>query len=173
MRVAGILRVPTIRSRDILLQAKGDHLDRVHSDQMVLEMIRRGRLVRQSSSSAEAKSLKAKAKGLSSYHSNETAAEAARREARGPSLRATLTGNMLKGNHQARVHSDQMVLVAVRREAGLVGPKPSGGQRRSRGELENSSRQPRDLTKLGQKAARQTNSSPLKRRQYSLFLGVW
>ncbi len=31
--------------RDILLQAKGDHLDRVHSDQMVLEMIRRGRLV--------------------------------------------------------------------------------------------------------------------------------
>jgi hypothetical protein len=31
---------------DILLQAKGDHLDQVHSDQMVLEMIRQGRLVR-------------------------------------------------------------------------------------------------------------------------------
>jgi hypothetical protein len=46
MRVAGILRVTTMRSRDILLQAKGDHLDRVRSDQMVLEMIRQGRLVR-------------------------------------------------------------------------------------------------------------------------------
>jgi hypothetical protein len=31
---------------NILVQAKGDHLDRVHSDQMVLEMIRRGRLVK-------------------------------------------------------------------------------------------------------------------------------
>jgi hypothetical protein len=46
MRVAGILWVPTMPSRDILLQAKGDHLGRVHSDQMVLEMIRRGRQVR-------------------------------------------------------------------------------------------------------------------------------
>jgi hypothetical protein len=46
MRVARILRVLTMHSRDILLQAKGDHLDRVHSDQMVLEMIRQGRLVR-------------------------------------------------------------------------------------------------------------------------------
>jgi hypothetical protein len=27
-----------------IAQAKGDHLDRVHSDQVVLEMIRRGRL---------------------------------------------------------------------------------------------------------------------------------
>ncbi len=45
MRVAGILRVPTVRSRDIVLQAKGDHLGWVHSDQMVLEMIRQGRLV--------------------------------------------------------------------------------------------------------------------------------
>jgi hypothetical protein len=33
-------------SRDILLQAKGDHLGRVHSDQMVLEMIRKRRLSR-------------------------------------------------------------------------------------------------------------------------------
>jgi hypothetical protein len=46
MRVARILRVPTMHSRDILLQAKRDHLDRVHSDKMVLEMIRQGRLVR-------------------------------------------------------------------------------------------------------------------------------
>jgi hypothetical protein len=45
MRVARILWVPTMRSRDILLQAKGDHLSQVHSDQMVLKMIRQGRLV--------------------------------------------------------------------------------------------------------------------------------
>jgi hypothetical protein len=45
MTVAWILEVPTMHSRGILLQAKGDHLDRVHSDQMVLEMIRQGRLV--------------------------------------------------------------------------------------------------------------------------------
>jgi hypothetical protein len=46
MRVAGILWVPTMRFRDFLLQAKGDHLDHVYSDQMVIEMIRRERLVR-------------------------------------------------------------------------------------------------------------------------------
>jgi hypothetical protein len=46
VRVARILWVPTMRSRDILLQATGDHLRQVHSDQMVLKMIRRGRLVR-------------------------------------------------------------------------------------------------------------------------------
>jgi hypothetical protein len=34
-----------MHSRDILHKAKGGHLDQVHSDQMVLEMIRRGRLV--------------------------------------------------------------------------------------------------------------------------------
>ncbi len=45
MRVAGILWVPIMRSRDFLLQAKGDHFGRVHSDQMVLKMIRWGRLV--------------------------------------------------------------------------------------------------------------------------------
>ncbi len=45
-RAAGIFWVPTMRSRDILQQDKGDHLDQVHSDQMVLEMIRWGRLVR-------------------------------------------------------------------------------------------------------------------------------
>jgi hypothetical protein len=31
-----------MRSRDILEHGKGDHLDLVHSDQMVLEMIRLG-----------------------------------------------------------------------------------------------------------------------------------
>jgi hypothetical protein len=46
-----------------------------------------------------------------------------------------------------------MVLTVVRWEAGLVETKPSGGQTHSRGELENSSRQPRDLTKLGQKGS--------------------
>jgi hypothetical protein len=32
-----------MHSRDILLKAKGDHLDLVHTDQKVLETIRRGR----------------------------------------------------------------------------------------------------------------------------------
>ncbi len=45
-RLARIWQVPTMRSRDILLQAKGDQLDQVRSDQVVLEMIRRGRLDR-------------------------------------------------------------------------------------------------------------------------------
>jgi hypothetical protein len=45
MRVARGLRVPTMHSRDILLQAKEDHLDQDHSDHMVLEMIWLGRLV--------------------------------------------------------------------------------------------------------------------------------
>jgi hypothetical protein len=44
MRILGNLRVPTGHSKDILLQAKGSP-DRVHSDQMVLAMIRLGRLV--------------------------------------------------------------------------------------------------------------------------------
>jgi hypothetical protein len=39
VRVAGRLWAPTMRSRNILLQAKGDHLDQVHSDQMVLKVI--------------------------------------------------------------------------------------------------------------------------------------
>ncbi len=63
MRVAGILWVPTMRSRDILLQAKRDLRGRVHSYQMFLEMIRWGRLVWQSRSSAETKSLKTMVKG--------------------------------------------------------------------------------------------------------------
>jgi hypothetical protein len=58
-----------------------------------------------------------------------------------------------------------MVLVAVRWEVGPI------GQRRSRGEMENSSRQPGDLTKLGQKAARKKNTSPLLRRITHSFSG--
>ncbi len=42
MRVAGILQDRTMHSRVALWQAKEDYLDQVHSDQMVLEMIRRG-----------------------------------------------------------------------------------------------------------------------------------
>ncbi len=41
----GIIKGSTMHSRDIKRKAKVDHLDQVHSDQMVLEMIRRGRLV--------------------------------------------------------------------------------------------------------------------------------
>jgi hypothetical protein len=33
-----------MHSRDILCKAKGDHIDQVHSDQKVLEMIRQGKL---------------------------------------------------------------------------------------------------------------------------------
>jgi hypothetical protein len=63
LRAAEILQAPTMCSRDILQQAKGDHLDRVHSVQMVLKMIRQGRLVQRTRSSAEAKSLKTRVKG--------------------------------------------------------------------------------------------------------------
>jgi hypothetical protein len=44
-------------------KTRGDHLGRVHSDQMVLKMIRWERLVWQSCSSAEAKGLKTRVKG--------------------------------------------------------------------------------------------------------------
>ncbi len=62
-RVAGRLWVPTVHSRGILLQAKGDHLDRVHSDQTVLKMIRQGKLVQQSRSSGGVKSHTIRVKG--------------------------------------------------------------------------------------------------------------
>ncbi len=42
-KIAGIIRDPTMHSRDILRKAKGDHLDQVHSvysDQMVLVTVR-------------------------------------------------------------------------------------------------------------------------------------
>jgi hypothetical protein len=45
MRVAMLNGDPTGRSRDILHKANGDHLDRVHTDQKVLEVIGWGRLV--------------------------------------------------------------------------------------------------------------------------------
>ncbi len=45
MSVAGISWKPTEHFRDKLHKAKGDHLDWVHPDQKVLEMIRQGRLV--------------------------------------------------------------------------------------------------------------------------------
>jgi hypothetical protein len=63
----------------------GDHLGRVHLNQMVYEMIRLGRVVWQSRSSVEAISLKTRVTGTVHYHSNETAVEAAKRDARGPS----------------------------------------------------------------------------------------
>ncbi len=54
--------------------------------------------------------------------------------------KATLSQAKAKGNYQARIHSDQMVLVVVRQEAVLVALWP----RRSKRESENDSR---DLTK--------------------------
>jgi hypothetical protein len=95
-KVAGRSWVPTMHSRDNLLQAKVDHSDRVHSDQMVHKMIRQRRLVWQSRSSAEAKSLKLGLKVPSDYYSNEIAVKAARRESSWPNKRATLTEFLLK-----------------------------------------------------------------------------
>jgi hypothetical protein len=63
---------------------------------MVLEMIRLVRLIRWSRSSAEAKSLKTRAKGLSDYHSSEAVVEAAIRGANGPNKRATIMTDLLK-----------------------------------------------------------------------------
>ncbi len=68
-----------MRPRDILQQAKGDHLDRVHSDQVVLEAgpgtiaQRRPRV------------LKLRIKGPSNPYSNEIAVKAARWGTSGPS----------------------------------------------------------------------------------------
>ncbi len=49
----------------------------------------------------------------------------------------------LKGGHQARVHLDQMVLMMARREAGPRDRPPKA----LKGELENNSRNLRDLVK--------------------------
>jgi hypothetical protein len=84
MRAAGILWVPTMRSRDILQQAKWDHLDRFHSDQMFLEMIRRGGWSRRAIAQQRLRVSKLGLKGPSDYHSNEIAVEAARWGANGP-----------------------------------------------------------------------------------------
>ncbi len=48
--------------------SQGDHRDRVHSDQMVLAMIRRGRLIRQSIAQQRPRVSKLEAKGLSGCH---------------------------------------------------------------------------------------------------------
>ncbi len=90
-------------------KAKGDHLDRVYLDQMVLEMMRRGRLV-----------LVIGAKSLIT-NSRKTI-----------SLEST----------QIRWFSWQ----SVERLDRLL-----GGQRRSKRELENDSKQPGDLTKNRQR----------------------
>jgi hypothetical protein len=45
-RVVWKLRVPTGQLKGHLTSSQGDHWDWVHSDQMVLAMVRRGRLVR-------------------------------------------------------------------------------------------------------------------------------
>jgi hypothetical protein len=63
------LRVPVMYSRNILQQAKGDHLDQVHSDQIVLEMIRWGRLVSRAVAQQRPRVSKLGLKGLSDYFS--------------------------------------------------------------------------------------------------------
>ncbi len=67
-----------------------------------------------------------------------------RREA-GPQKRLpkALKVMLAQGDSQGRVHRDQMVLVMVRREAGPRERRPKTLQ----GELENNSRNPRDLVK--------------------------
>jgi hypothetical protein len=51
--------------------------------------------------------------------------------------------SQLKRDHQAQVHPDQMVLVMVRQEAGSHDRRPKA----PKGELENISRNPRDLVR--------------------------
>ncbi len=51
--------------------SQGDHLDRVHSDQIVFEMIRQGRLVRKSKAQRRPRVSKLRAKGLSNFYSSE------------------------------------------------------------------------------------------------------
>ncbi len=50
---------------------QGDHLDQVHSDHMVLEMIRQGRLVQKSKAQQRPRVSKLRAKGLSGCHPSE------------------------------------------------------------------------------------------------------
>jgi hypothetical protein len=93
----------------------GDHLDRIHSDQNVLEVIRRGRLFL-----------------LIGGQGSQT------------SLR----------DHQAQVHSDQMVCVMARQESGPHKRRPTQGllylkQLKFRRELENNSGRPGNFNKTG------------------------
>jgi hypothetical protein len=90
-----------MRSRDILHQAKGDHLGWVHSeDQMVLKIVRGGGWSGRAVAQWKPRVSKLGFKGLSDYHSNEMAVEAARREASGLNKRATLTKQPLKKREQ-------------------------------------------------------------------------
>jgi hypothetical protein len=62
---------------------------------MVLEMIRQGRLTSTAIAQQSSRVSKLGLKGLSDYHSNEIAVEAARRGASGPNKRATLMKHLL------------------------------------------------------------------------------
>jgi hypothetical protein len=143
MRVAGINQGLTGHSKDILRKATGDHLDQVHSDQKVLEMIRRGRLVLvirgQESQNLVKEDYQAR------VHSYQMVLVIARQET-GPcerrlnsratfNFRATLYQAKAKGNYLARVHSDQTILVAVRQEAGLVAWWPKALKEKVRKQL--------------------------------------
>ncbi len=97
---------------------------------------------------------KLRAKGLSTYHSSETVVEAARREATGPSYIAILTREPTQGKPpgSSPLSSD-----------GSRGGQAGGGSGRAvaqrwqktlKERAGNSPRQPGDLTKLWQKAAR-------------------
>jgi hypothetical protein len=72
-----------------------------------------------------------------------------------------LITKLAQGGHQARVYSDQVVLVMAGGRLDHV----NCSQRRSRGELENTTKKPRDLT-------RNRHSVSLKRVNL-LFLRVW
>ncbi len=91
---------------------KGDHLDRVHSDQKVLEMIKRGRLVL-----------------VFCGQESQTSSR----------------------DHQAWVHSGQMILLVARRKAGPHKRRLTQGLhslKTLKWELEDNSRQPENLINL-------------------------
>jgi hypothetical protein len=67
-RVPRVIKGPSMHSKDKLRKAKGDHLDRVHSDQMVLKMTGRGGW----SFLLEAKSLKTNSKKTIRLNSTRT-----------------------------------------------------------------------------------------------------
>ncbi len=102
MRVAKRLWVPTMHSRDILLQAKGNHLDRVHSEQRIIDMIRRGVWSSRTVAQWRPRVSKIRLIGPSGYYSNEVAVKAARREASGLNKRAVLTKYLLKERNSSK-----------------------------------------------------------------------
>ncbi len=77
MRVAGILQIRTMHSRVVLWQAKEDYLNQVHSDQMVLEMIRQGGWSSRAIGQQRLRVSKLGLKRPSDYYSNEIAVKAA------------------------------------------------------------------------------------------------